>query len=123
MPPGRVERILAPLLTGKAQETGGDLLSVHTHQYPTLKLAVTDTASHSCNPDRMVWAKVSDLAHKTLRIQVEGEGPPLLEQVVLDRCVRALSPSAKKCVAEQGPWGVDNMIAMLKNHQVMQEML
>lgn len=50
-------------------------------------------------------------------------GPPLLERMILDRCVQALPSGAKRYSAEQGPRSVKNLIALLENHQVTQEML
>ncbi|KAJ8264277.1 hypothetical protein GJAV_G00147290 [Gymnothorax javanicus] len=123
------------LLTGEAQRAYRDLPSIDALQYPRLKAAILGRYGFSLparaqqyhewqyDPTAPVRAQVSDLVRRTRRWLAEGEGPPLMERIVLDRCVRALPPGAKKYAAEQGPRSVEALIALLENHQVTQEML
>ncbi len=53
----------------------------------------------------------------------EGDGPPSVERVVIDRCVRGLPADAKKYVAQQGPQNIEALIALLENHQVTVSLL
>ena len=134
-PPEEWGRIIAPFLTGEAQRAYRDLSSADAQQYPMLKAAILSRYGYSLparaqryhdwayDPTSPVRAQVCDLARRTRRWLVEGDGPALLERIILDRCVRALPPGAKRYVAEQGPRSMDHLIAMLENHQVTQEML
>ena len=112
-----------------------DLPSVEAHQYPLLKATILSCYRYSLparaqqyhdwhyDPGRPVRPQVNDLARRTRRWLVEEEGPALLERIILDRCIRDLPPGAKRYVAEQGPRSVENVIAMLENHQTTQEMM
>lgn len=128
-------RILGPFLTGEAQKAYRDLAPAENHLYPALKTAVLSRYGYSLparaqrfhnwtyDPAGPVRAQVSELVRRTRSWLVEGDGPALLDRIVLDRCTRALPTRAKRYVAEQGPRNLDNLIAMLENHQVTQELL
>ena len=49
--------------------------------------------------------------------------PPLVERIVIDKCIRSLPPDARRYAAQVSPTSVDALIALLENHQVSNEML
>ncbi len=63
-------------------------------------------------------AQVTTLTRMVRSWLEEGDGPPSVERVVIDRCVRGLPADAKKYVAQQGPQNIEALIALLENHQV-----
>ncbi|XP_064159231.1 uncharacterized protein LOC135236676 [Anguilla rostrata] len=127
--------ILTPFLTGEAQKACRDLSAVEAESYGNLKVAILAQYGYSLpakaqrfhqwtyNPNQPARAQIAALSRVTRSWLVEGNGPPLLDRVVLDRCTRALPPDAKRYVGQQGPQSIDLLIALLENHQVTQEML
>ncbi len=68
-------------------------------------------------------AQVTTLTRMVRSWLEEGDGPPSVERVVIDRCVRGLPADAKKYVAQQGPQNIEALIALLENHQVTVSLL
>ncbi|XP_059923375.1 uncharacterized protein LOC132469424 [Gadus macrocephalus] len=53
---------------------------------------------------------------------VEGESPPLLDRLVIDRCIRALPTGAKRWASGNQPRSVNDLVELLENHQVTQRL-
>lgn len=53
----------------------------------------------------------------------KADGPPIVDRVVIDRCIRGLPNDDKRYVAQQGPPNVDTLVALLENHRVMASLL
>ena len=118
-----------------AAGVSGTSLARRPHRYSLLKATILSRYGYSLparaqqyhdwhyDPGHPVRPQVNDLARRTRCWLVEGEGPALLEHIILDRCIRDLPPEAKRYVAEQRPRSVENVIAMLENHQTTQEMM
>ena len=100
--------ILAPFLTGDTQRAYRDLNPAQAAHYPTLKRAIFAHYGHSLpaqaqryqdwvyDPLGSVRSQISQLVRLAERWPVEGEGPPLLDRLVIDRCIRALPTRAKR---------------------------
>ena len=100
--------ILAPFLTGDTQRAYRDLNPAQAARYPTLKRAIFAHYGHSLpaqaqryqdwiyDPLGSVRSQISQLVRLAERWPVEGEGPPLLDRLVIDRCIRALPTRAKR---------------------------
>ena len=127
--------IVAPYLTGEAQRVCRDLSIPDAADFRKLKAAILASEGYSL-PARAQrfhnWQYVSNLAprpqvaklvrHAQSWLASAGE-PGYLERIVIDRCIRALPPDAKKYAAQVSPTSVDALIALLENHQVSTEML
>lgn len=131
-PEGEWATIVAPFLTGEAQKACRNLshadatrvkaavLAHYGFSLPARAQRYHQWAHHPAQPAR---PQVAALARLTRSWLMEGEGPPLLERIVLDRCTRALPPKARRYVAQQGARDMEALIALLENHQVTQDML
>ncbi|XP_061092802.1 uncharacterized protein LOC133125102 [Conger conger] len=127
--------ILAPFLTGEAQQAYRDMAQADAIDYLKLRKAILarygfslparaqryhDWSYDASQPARSQIAALTRLTKSWL---AEEDGPPLLERVVLDRCTRALPKEAKRFVAQMGPTSVELLVGLLENHQVTQKML
>lgn len=122
-------------LTGEAQKAYRDLTSQEAGSYTTIKTAILAQYGYSLparaqrfhqwtyDPALPARAQVAALTRLTRSWLVEGKGPSVLERIVQDWCTRALPPEAKRYVTQQGPQSWEVLIALLTNHQVMQEMM
>ena len=127
--------ILAPFLTGEAQQAYHHLPASEGSSYGSLKAAILAHYGYSLAARAQryhQWAydaalpvrpQVMELLRRTRSWQEEGEGPGTLDRLVMDRCTRALPHTAKRYVAHQGPQSVDVLIALLENHKVTAEMM
>ncbi|KAJ8284145.1 hypothetical protein COCON_G00029950, partial [Conger conger] len=127
--------ILAPFLTGEAQQAYRDMDMADATDYLKLRRAILARYGFSLPARAQRYHEWSYDASQPARSQIaaltrltkswlaEGEGPPLLERVVLDRCTRALPREAKRDVAQVGPASVELLVGLLENHQVTQKML
>lgn len=100
--------ILTPFLTGEAQRSCRDLTVSEAADYPTLKAAILAQYGYSLparaqhfhqwtyNPQQSARAQVMALRRLTRSGLIEGDGPPLLDWAVLDRCIRTLPAEAKR---------------------------
>ncbi|XP_061083790.1 uncharacterized protein LOC133118088 [Conger conger] len=127
--------ILAPFLTGEAQQAYRDMDMADATDYLKLRRAILARYGFSLTARALRYhewsydasqparSQIAALTHLTKSWLAEGEGPPLLERVVLDRCTRALPREAKRDVAQVGPASVELLMGLLENHQVTQKML
>ena len=126
--------ILAPFLSGDAQRAYRDLSTAQAAHYPTLKRAILAHYGHSLpaqaqrfhdwvyDPLGSVRSQVSQLVRLAERWLVEGEGPPHLDRLVIDRCIRALPTGAKRWASGNQPRTVNDLVELLENHQVTQRL-
>ena len=127
--------ILEPFLTWEAQRAYRDLTPHQAGHYPTLKRAILTHYEHSglpaqaqryhdwaYDPFGSVWSQITQLVWLAERWLVEGEGPPLLDRLVIDHCIRALPPGAKRWASGNQPRMVNDLIELLENHQVTQRL-
>ena len=127
--------IIAPFLTGEAQRVCRDLSITDAADFRKLKTAILASEGYSLparaqrfhnwvyvptQAPRPQVAKLMRQAHSWL---ATGGEPDYLERVVIDRCIRALPPDAKKYAAQVSPTSLDALVALLENHQVSSEML
>ncbi|XP_061837516.1 uncharacterized protein [Nerophis lumbriciformis] len=127
--------ILAPFLTGEAQRVCSDLALADAQDFKKLKKAILDSQGCSLparaqqyhnwtfqptQPPRQQVAALLRLTHRWLT--TEGN-PPSVDRLVIDRCIRALPPDARKYAAQVSPLTVEQLVALLENYQVSMEML
>ncbi|XP_072768318.1 uncharacterized protein [Nerophis lumbriciformis] len=127
--------ILAPFLTGEAQRVCSDLALADAQDFKKLKKAILDSQGCSLparaqqyhnwtfqptQPPRQQVAALLRLTHRWLT--TEGN-PPSVDRLVIDRCIRAFPPDARKYAAQVSPLTVEQLVALLENHQVSMEML
>ena len=126
--------ILSPFLTGPAQQASQDLTPEHAGQYPTLKQAILAYYGHSlaARAQRFhVWrfdvrgavrAQISQHGRLIRRWLTTGEGPSILDRVLIDNTIRQLPPDARRTFAHHHPDTVDELIRQLENWQVAQQL-
>ena len=126
---------LMPFLTGEAQKACRDLSVADAMNYDTVKVAILAQYGLSLparaqrvhewryDPAVPVRAQVTTLVRYTKSWLEEAAGPPIVDRVVIDRCLRGLPNDAKRYVAQQGAPSVDRLIALLENHRVMGSMM
>ncbi|XP_072772650.1 uncharacterized protein [Nerophis lumbriciformis] len=127
--------ILAPFLTGEAQRVCSDLALADAQDFKKLKKAILDSQRCSLparaqqyhnwtfqptQPPRQQVAALLRLTHRWLT--TEGN-PPSVDRLVIDRCIRALPPDARKYAAQVSPLTVEQLVALLENYQVSMERL
>ena len=66
---------------------------------------------------------ITQLARLTRNWLMTGEGPTLLNQVILDKCIRALSREAKRLASQSHPETINQLIHFLENHPVTVQIL
>lgn len=127
--------ILAPFLTGEAQRACRDLSTADARDFQKLKTAILSSHGYSLparaqrfhawtyQPGEAPRAQVAGLRRLAHRWLNSGEGPPWIERLVIDRCIRALPPDARKYAAQVSPLSLDALVALLENHQVSTEMM
>ena len=126
---------LMPFLTGEAQKACRDLSAADALSYDKVKTAILAqyglslpakaqrVYDWSYDPALPVRAQVMGLDRHTRSWLEEGEGPPIVDRVVIDRCTRGLPNDIKRYVAQQGPPNMDTLIALLESHQVMASLM
>ena len=134
-PPGEWGNIIAPYLTGEAQRVCRDLSIEDAANFRKLRTAILASEGYSLPARAQRYHNWAFVTSKAPRPQVAaltrlaqswlatGGDPDYIERIVIDRCVRALPPDAKKYAAQVSPTSVDALIALLENHQVSTEML
>ena len=127
--------ILAPSLTGEAQKACRDLALPDVNNYDVLKAAILAHYGHnlqtraqrfhswSYDSAAPVRPQVAALIRLTRGWLTTGDGPSALDRVVMDRCIRALPADAKRHASQSSPRTVDELIALLENHQVTTELM
>ena len=127
--------ILASFLTGDAQRVCHDLSVADARDFNKLKTAILASqglslparaqryhswAFHSSLPPRPQLAALMRVTNSWL---MSPGDPPLVERIVIDKCIRSLPPDARKYASQVSPTTVDALVALLENHQVSNEML
>ena len=132
-PEGQWAHILSPFLTGPAQQASQDLPAKTAGQYPVLKQAILAYYGHNraARAQRFhewrfdirgaVRAQIAQHGRLVRRWLATGEGPSLLDQVVIDNTIRQLPPDARRILAHHHPDTVDDLIRQLENWQVAQQ--
>ena len=126
--------ILAPFLSGEAQRACRDLPVADARDFVKLKAAILARHGYSLparaqrfhswnyDPAQPPRPQVATLARFT-QSWLSGNGPPWIERIVMDRCIRALPPDARKYAAQVSPGRLDELVALLENYQVSMEMM
>ena len=127
--------ILASYLTGDAQRVCHDLSLADARDFSKLKNAILASQGLSLParaqrfnswgfqsnlPPRPQLAALMRITHSWLTSPGE---PPLVERIVIDKCIRTLPPDARKYASQVSPTTVEALVALLENHQVSSEML
>ena len=119
--------IVAPFLTGPAQQASQDLPADIAPQYPALKqavlayyghnLAVRAQHAHDWQFDMRGAVRMQIAEHSRLvrRWLTSGEGPNLIDRVIIDRTLRRLPPDARRVLAHHHPSSVDDLVLQLEN--------
>ena len=127
--------ILASFLTGDAQRVCHDLALADARDFNKLKGAILASQGLSLParaqrfhgwgiqvslPPRPQLAALTRMTHSWL---TSPGDTPLVERIVIDKCIRSLPPDARKYASQVSPTTVDALVALLENHQVSSEML
>ena len=127
--------IIAPFLTGESLQVCTDLALADARDYSKLKAAILASRGHSIPARAQRFHNWSFQANQPPRPQVAallrlvnawltgGGAPPYNERVVIDKCIRALPPDAKKYASQTCPQSVEALIALLENWQVYRELV
>ena len=134
-PGGEWGSIIAPFLSGEAQKVCRELSAVDARDYNKLKTAILATQGYSMPARAQRYHNWMYLPGQLPRQQLAGlfritqswlsspGDPPALERLVIDRCIRALPPDARQYAARVSPSSVEELVALLENHQVSTEMM
>ncbi len=122
--------LLAPFLTGEAQRACQDLSAKDAADYAKSKRAILSHYGYSppvhaqrfhawiFDPTQPVRPQIATLTRLTKAWLTTGDGPTVVERIVLDRCIRSLTAEAKRYAAQTSPADVETLTALLENHQV-----
>ena len=109
-------QILAPFLTGPAQQASQDLTPDRASQYPALKQAILAYYSHShaaraqrfhdwrFDPRGAVRTQISQHGRLIRRWLAADDGPSILDRVLIDNTIRQLPPDARRALATLTTW-------------------
>ena len=126
--------IMAPFLTGPAQQASQDLPAETGRQYPALKQAILAYYGHNiaaraqrfhdCRFDVQgaVRTQIAQHARLAKRWLATGEGPSPINWVLIDNTIRQLPLGARRVLAHQHPDTVDDLVKQLENWQVAQQL-
>ena len=121
--------IVAPFLTGPAQQASQDLPAETARQYPALKQAILAYYGHNIAAraqrfhDRgAVRTQIAQHARLAKRWLATGEGPSPIDRVPIDNTIRQLPLGARRVLAHQHPDTVDDLVKQLENWQVAQQL-
>uniref|UniRef100_A0A8C5BU63 Gypsy retrotransposon integrase-like protein 1 n=1 Tax=Gadus morhua TaxID=8049 RepID=A0A8C5BU63_GADMO len=126
--------IVAPFLTGPAQQASQDINPGDAGLYPALKAAVLAYYGHSLAAKALnfhewtfdvrglVRTQVAHQCRLARRWLVDGAGPSPVDRVVVDNVVRQLPPDARRVLAHHHPETVDDLVRQLENWQVAQRL-
>nr|XP_040058772.1 uncharacterized protein LOC120834693 isoform X2 [Gasterosteus aculeatus aculeatus] len=127
--------ILAPFLIGEAQKACRDLSPADVNQYGALKAAILAHYGHNLQTRAQqfhaweydatapVRPQIATLMRLTRSWLTSGEGPPAIDRVAMDRCIRALPGGAKRHASQSCPETVDALVTLLENHQVTVQLM
>ena len=125
--------ILAPFLTGEAQQVCSDIPIADARDYGRLKEAILASRGHSLPARAQRFHSWSFHAEQPPRPQIAalmrhvngwlggGGDPPYQERIVIDKCIRALPPDARQYASQVSPASVGELTALLENWQVYKE--
>ncbi len=134
-PEDELGAMLAPFLTGEAQRACQDLQAKDAADYAKLKRAILSHYGHSLparaqrfhawifDPTQPVRPQIATLTRLTKAWLTTGEGPTVVERIVLDCCICSLPTEAKRYAAQTSPADVETLTALLENHQVTVEVI
>ena len=126
--------IVAPFLTGPAQQASQDLIPGDAGRYTALKAAVLAYYGHSLAAKALnfhewtfdvrgpVRTQVAHQCRLARRWMVDGAGPSPVDRVAVDNTVRQLPPDARRVLAHHHPETVDDLVRQLENWQVAQRL-
>ena len=127
--------ILAGFLTGEAQQVCCELTLADARDYQTLKMAILATQGNSLparaqkvhdwrfNPTQPVRPQISALVRHTHRWLLGDGEVPVVDKVVIDKCIRALPPKAREYASNVSPSSLQRLTELVENYYVTQEML
>ena len=127
--------VLAPFLTGEAQQVCSDLSLADARDYTKLKAAILAIRGHSLPARAQRFHSWSYVTSQPPRPQVAalqrlingwlvgGGDPPYPERIAIDKCIRSLPPDARQYASQVSPTSVEALIALLENWQVLNEMI
>ena len=124
--------IVAPFLTGPAQQASQDLPADVARQYPALKQAILAYYGHNLaaraqraqdwrfDAQGAVRTQIAQHSRLVKRWLTAGEGPSPIDRVIIDHTLRRLPPDARRVLAHHHPATVDDLVLQLENWQVAQ---
>ena len=127
--------IVAGFLTGEAQQVCSELPHADARDYQTLKEAILAAQGNSLparaqkvhdwkfDPAQPVRPQISALARLTHRWLL-GEGDvPIVDRVIIDRCIRGLPPKAREYAANVSPGSMRRLTELVENFFVTQNLM
>ena len=124
--------IVAPFLTGPAQQASQDLPAETARQYPALKQAILAYYGHNLAARAQ---RVHDWrfdVRGAVRTQIAQHGwlvkrwlatrASPIDRVIIDNTIRQLPPGARRVLAHHDPDTVDDLVRQLENWQVAQQL-
>ena len=127
--------ILAGFLTGEAQQVCSELPLADSRDYRTLKTALLAVQGNSLparaqkvhdwrfNPALPARTQINALTRHTNRWLL-GEGDvPIVDRVVIDRCIRGLPPKAREYASNVAPRTLPRLVELVENFYVTQDLL
>ena len=134
-PGGDWGSLIAPFLSGEAQQVCRELSALDARDYNKLKAAILATQGYSMParaqrfhnwmymPGQLPRQQLAGLFRITQSWLSSPGDPPAIERLVIDRCIRALPPDARQYAARVSPSSVEELVALLENHKVSTEMM
>ena len=127
--------ILSGFLTGEAQQVCSELPLADGRDYRTLKTAILDAQGNSLparaqkvtdwrfDPAQPARSQINALNRHVNRWLL-GEGDiPMVDRVVMDRCIRGLPPKAKEYASNVSPRSLRQLVELVENFYVTQNMI
>ena len=124
--------ILSGFLTGEAQQVCSELPLADGRDYRTLKTAILDAQGNSLparaqkvtdwrfDPAQPARSQINALNRHVNRWLL-GEGDiPMVDRVVMDRCIRGLPPKAKEYAANVSPRSLRQLVELVENYYISQ---
>ena len=127
--------ILGPFLTGEALKACMEMNADDARDYTKLKAAILARQGQSLparaqrfhnwtyQPTQPARPQVAALRRLGRSWLMSPGGPDCVDRLVIDKCIRAVPPDARKYTAQVRPSSVDELIDLLENHQVCLDML
>ena len=127
--------ILSGFLTGEAQQVCSELPLAEGRDYRALKAAILDAQGNSLparaqkvndwrfDPAQPARAQINALNRHVNRWLLGDGEVPLVERVVIDRCIRGLPPKAREYASNVSPGNLRRLVELVENYYVTQNML